>query len=74
MITKTEAIQARIGDILHHMSETGSDGQPVRIRVNGKCQTWKTRPTHFRLPCRYGLKHGVQVTHDNAKDWTLAGS
>lgn len=72
MITKAQATQAKLGDILHHVSETGADKQPVRIRVNGKCQTWKTRPTHFRLPCKYGLRHGVQVTQDNASQWERA--
>jgi hypothetical protein len=27
----------------------------VQVRESGKVQTWKTRPTHFRAPVKYGM-------------------
>jgi hypothetical protein len=27
-----------------------------RVRRNGRTQTWVTRPTHFRLPVKYGYR------------------
>ena len=72
MVTKEQAVALRHGSTLHHVSEVNADGTPLRVRVNGKCQVWKTRPTEFRLPCKYGLKQGVQVTHDTAHQWEVA--
>lgn len=56
---------------LRHVSLTDSRGKPVRCRVNGKCQTWKTRPGEFRLPVKYGLKECFYITPDNAKEWIV---
>ena len=35
-------------------------------RVNGACKTWKTRPTHFSLPVKYGLRGFHYIDHHNA--------
>jgi hypothetical protein len=40
---------------------------PVRWRRNGKTQTWKTRPTEFKIPVKYGLRTYDYITQDNAK-------
>jgi hypothetical protein len=37
-----------------------------RCRRNGKTQTWKTRPTHFRIPIKAGFKHCTEITQDTA--------
>ena len=70
MITKAIATQLSYRDTLHHVSLTNADGSMLRCRINGKCQTWKTRPDDFRLPVKYGLKQCFYITPDNAKDWT----
>lgn len=49
-----------------------ADGSPVRCRANGKVKRWKTRPTEFRLPVKYGLKQCFYITPHNAHEWTLA--
>ena len=72
MITKYNAERLKHGTIIHHVSKKNADGTPMRVRVNGKIQTWKTRPDEFRLPCKYGLKFGVQITHMNAHEWEVA--
>lgn len=37
-------------------------------RRNGKTQTWKTRPGHFRIPVKAGLKSCMSITHDTPSD------
>ena len=71
MITKQIALSLSYRNELWHTRICNRDGTPLRIRINGKCQTWKTRPTEFRLPCKYGLRDYVQVTQHNAADWAL---
>jgi hypothetical protein len=34
-----------------------------RWRINGSMQTWKTRPTEFRIPVKHGLRAYGQITH-----------
>lgn len=72
MITKAIAQTLTHRTILHHVSLKNSDGTPVRCRVNGKCQTWKTRPDDFRLPVKYGLKDCFDITHFNGGEWYVA--
>jgi hypothetical protein len=74
MLTKTQATNLRHGEILHHRQLTNADGTPLRARVNGRCKTWKTRPTEFQLPVKYGLKQCFYITENNADEWTIAGA
>lgn len=69
MITKTDATIKRN---FEHVTLKGSDGQPVRCRAMGKCQTWKTRPDEFKLPVKHGLYQSFYITHDNAGEWNVA--
>jgi len=46
------------------------NGFPKRVRVSGKCKTWKTRPNEFRLPVKYGFSENLYITHDNQGDWS----
>lgn len=69
MITIEIARGARPGTIFYHKNLRGSDKLAMRARVNGKCQTWKTRPTEFRLPMKHGLRDTFQLTERNAMDW-----
>ena len=69
MITKEQALTARH---FEHVTLKGSDGQPVRCRAMGKCQTWKTRPNEFKLPVKYGLYQSFYITQDNAGEWNPA--
>ncbi len=64
MITKSEALILRHGQEL--VSSTGT-----KFRVNGKCQTWKTRPEEFRLPLKYGFRGRHEVNHYNAQDFSI---
>ena len=72
MITKEQAVNFNGNMTLHHLSLKNADGTPVRVRVNGKCKVWKTRPAEFRLPVKYGLKQCFYITPENAEEWEVA--
>lgn len=68
MITKDRAIALHPGTWLYAVSR----GKVIRARVNGKCQIWKTRPTVFKLPMKYGLKECFYITPaENASEWHI---
>jgi hypothetical protein len=51
--------------------EKYADGKNTkRCRRNGATKTWKTRPGHFRIPVKYGLKTCFYITHANAHHYT----
>ena len=71
MITIELAKTLKVGDILTHDTAKLADGKtPQRCRVNGKCKTWVTRPTEFKLPVMQGLRHAGYITEFNAADWS----
>lgn len=80
---KQQAINLRYGQELHYTGRklcvliSGPKGgrqiSIVKVRVSGKCQTWKTRPDEFRLPVKHGLYENGAVTHLNKNDFHLAG-
>lgn len=37
----------------------------IRYRRNGATQTWKTRPTEFRIPVKYGFKGYANLWHSS---------
>lgn len=57
---------------LYHKTLRDSSGMPVTIRVNGAVKLWKTRPNDIKVPCKYGLKEGYDLTQDNMHDWSLS--
>lgn len=72
MITKEQAINMRVGAELHHVHKKDSRGNPMRIRVSGRCKIWVTRPTEFKLPVKYGLYESGYITPLNASEWVIA--
>ena len=72
MITKQIAETLRHGVILHHVSQKNADGTPKRVRVSGKCKTWKTRPEEFRLPVKHGLYDNGEIAQWNAAQFVVA--
>lgn len=71
MITKEIAVNLKYRNILHHKSLKNADGSPLRCRVNGKCKTWVTRPTDFRLPVKYGMYDCFYIDSNNCHEWEL---
>lgn len=45
---------------------------PLKVRRNGKTQTWKTRPDEFRIPVKYGLYDYYNITQDNCHEWVVS--
>lgn len=70
MIDKTVAVSLYSGQTLYHKKLRSADGTPTRCRVNGKCQTWKTRPDEFKLPVKHGLKTCFYITEFDGQNWT----
>ena len=69
MITKAQAVSARSGQNFYHATKRNSGKSPLMVRVSGQCKTWVTRPTHFKLPVKYGLFESGYITHENAEEW-----
>ena len=82
-MTKQQAISSHHNQEFHYTGKKlctlifgpkgGSKVSIVKVRVSGKCQTWKTRPDEFRLPVKHGLYENGAVTHLNKDDFHLAG-
>lgn len=80
-MNKTQAMNCQYRQELHYTGKSnchiirgvrgGEKEKIVRVRVTGKCQTWKTRPDDFRLPVRYGLRENSAVTPANQSDFHL---
>lgn len=72
VLTIEQAKALRHGQILHHWKQKNADGTPLRVCVNGKVQTWKTRPDECRIPVKRGLYSYGAITHRELEYWTLA--
>jgi len=72
VLTIEQAKALRHGQTLHHWKQKNADGTPLRVRVNGKVQTWKTRPNECRIPVKHGLYSYGAITHRELEYWTLA--
>ena len=59
------------GTVLYHRTNVNRDGSPQRWRVTGMVKFWKTRPTHFKIPVKYGMYDSDYVTHENADEFSL---
>lgn len=71
MITVEQAIGLKFGQTIYDVEQRGSDGRAVRWRVNGQVKTWKTRPSHFKIPVKHGLYNYGYVTHENAMFYSV---
>lgn len=71
-VTKEIAMQAKHGDIFQSKTlMQGPKGNriPLRVRVSGKCQTWKRTPLNFHLPVKFGLYESWAIDQNNCGDW-----
>lgn len=78
MITLEQALNLQYGDIIHENGCTiftgnrgGKRAQITEWKVNGKVQTWKTRPTEFKIPLSWGLYEHGYLTELNASQFHL---
>ena len=70
-MTLTEAKKLRRGQIVYLKGEHDSDGSPSKCKVNGKVQTWKTRPAEVKVPVKRGLYEYGYITHNKLHLFTL---
>ena len=68
-VTKKDAVEAHHGQVFYHRYARNADFTALRVRVTGRCKTWKTRESEFRLPVKYGLYQSDAITQDNMCDW-----
>lgn len=67
MITKEQAVNA---SEFHHISPR-PNGTCEVWRRNGVTQTWKTKPTEFRVPVKWGLyRYGDITQHEVEQFYT----
>ena len=60
-----DAKKLQYGQHVCHKTDKNADGTPQRFKVNGKPQTWKTRPNEVRVPLKRGLYEYTAMTeHD----------
>lgn len=71
MITRENVENLHLGQVLYHKTACNSDNSPLRARVNGAVKLWKTRPTHFQVPMKHGIRSCFYLTHENADEWLL---
>lgn len=71
-VTKAVAVDSSHGQIFYHVNARNADGSAVRVRVTGRCKTWKTRPLEFRLPVKYGLYQSLAITHENFHEFLVS--
>jgi len=71
MINKQQAMSAKHGDIFYHRTMRNADGTPMRVRVTGRCKTWKTRPDDFRLPVKHGMYDSGEIDIGNCDYWCM---
>ena len=75
MITKAIALTLKHGQILHHKTLKNADKTPMRVRVSGKVQTWKTRAEDFKIPVKHGIYENGYIDNcfiRNASEWEVA--
>jgi hypothetical protein len=52
-----------------HKTIKNANGDPIRVRRSGQTKLWKTRPTEFKIPYKYGLYDHGYITQDNCNEW-----
>ena len=77
MVTKEQAQTAHkfhCGDCTRTVGPRGGVTVAQMVyRRNGRTQTWKTRPTHFSVPVKYGMYEYGYVDHTNASHFHTLG-
>ncbi len=61
MIDKEIVVILKHGQELYSSRKLDSRDRPAKVRVSGKCKTWKTRPGDFKLPVKYGMYESFYI-------------
>lgn len=73
MVTYEQALKANRFSFKITNPRNEHCGEERACRRNGKTQTWKTRPGHFKIPVKYGMYEFFYITHENAATFTVVG-
>ena len=71
MITVSQAKALRPGRHIYAKGKFNADGTAMRAKVNGRVQTWKTRPNEVKIPYKRGLYEYGYITQHDLADFTL---
>lgn len=75
MVTKEQAQRSNEFHANGCIQEIGPRGaikdHIEKWRRSGATITWKTRPSEFKVPIKYGLRHSGYLTHDNAEHFHI---
>lgn len=70
--------RAELTYALQHGGVHENNGRPDGLcywhRMNGRMQTWSTRPADFRQPVKYGLRGYGNITPHNLHEFHAAGT
>lgn len=61
-ITLDQAKNLKYRTELHHVTLRNADKSPLRVRVNGKVQTWIRKPERVKIPVKHGLRNYGYIT------------
>lgn len=65
MITLEQAKNLYCGQILYHVKDRDSRGNPTKWRTSGMPKTWKRSPEKVRVPIMHGLyDHDYLTEHE----------
>lgn len=70
-ISLAQAKKLRPGRIMYAIGQYNADGTAMRAKVNGKVQTWKTRPDEVKIPYKRGMYEYGYVTERDLRNFTL---
>lgn len=59
MISKEQAESLSHGQYVYFLDKSGN--RALYCRVSGKLKTWKTRPSEWKLPVKYGLYENAYI-------------
>lgn len=70
-MTREQAVELKIGAIIHETNGFNKDGTCRRWRVNGIPRAFKRVPENFRVPIKHGIYAYGYLTKWNVMDMHL---
>lgn len=70
-ISLKQAKALKPGQIMYAIGQYNADGTAMRAKVNGKVQTWKTRPDEVKIPYKRGMYEYGYIRENDLKNFSL---
>lgn len=71
MITVKQAKDLKKGDVIYHVTQRDSKGDPKKFKVNSKPKIWKKAPDSVQFTVKYGLYDVFIVTEEDLEMFSL---